>query len=113
MKKDKNNPAWERIIKRIAERTGLTSESEIDAYSNFCECADTEDGVIMYGDVQHLFYRTLISEAPQQIKKSEIEFYDRYFNNPNRPRKTPESPLSEKARKTMEHYLDIFAEKIC
>ena len=108
MKRNSDNLAWQKISDRIKERTGLTTEPYIDAYADFCQCADTEDGVIMLGNVQHMIYRTLLQEATQLIKDSEAKFYDDHFNNPNRPKDTPESPLSEEARKTTELYLERF-----
>jgi hypothetical protein len=62
----------------------------------------------MQGDVQNFFYRTLLQEASQTVRNSEAKFYDDFFNQQNRPNKTPESPLSEEARKTTELYLTRF-----
>lgn len=106
-----SNPTWQRIKRRIAERTGLKSEDEIEVYSEFCHHADSEDGVVMYGDVQHEFYTYLLNKSPQTRKESERKFYESYANDLNRDDKMPQSPLSLEAQRMYEDYLKRFIER--
>lgn len=105
------NPTWQRIKRRIAERTGLNDDNEIEAYSEFCHHADSEDGLILPGDVEHEFYTHLLNKSPQHLKDSEKRFYQDYFNNPKRKDEVPKSPLSLEAQEMYTDYLIRFVKK--
>jgi hypothetical protein len=104
------NPTWQRIKRKVAEKTGLEKDDEIEVYTDFCHHADFNDGVIMFGDVQHEIYCHLENKS-KSLKESERKFYQDYYNNSDRPDKIPKSPLSLEAEALYEKYLTIFIEK--
>ena len=96
------------LIKKVGEKTGLKDREEILAYMNFSECADWDDGVIMYGDAQHKFYESLLEKADIKTKKKEKDFWELVGNHKT---KKKESKLSLKAKSEYAKYLKIFIEK--
>lgn len=105
----------ENLIKRISERTGLKKDWEINAYVNFIESADLDDGLIMFGGCQHSFWE----EAQEWIiKKKYGEETYKMYNGPNFSSIEREeieefvNPLaSEISEKEYNYYSKIFAEK--
>ncbi|MCR4327580.1 MAG: hypothetical protein NUV46_03300 [Nanoarchaeota archaeon] len=103
------------LIERISKRTGLKHDWEINAYVNFMESADLEDGLIMFGNCKHLFWE----EAQEWIinKKYGKKTYERYIG-PGVPSSKIEeieefvNPLaSEISEKEYNHYLKLFIKK--
>jgi len=101
-------PHWQRIKDRIAARTGLTLDEEIEAYVKFCDYASHfAEAVIMEGNVQHEFYHELRDAATPAERAADDAFYaafdGTYLNGPY-----PQSPLSQHAQAVMERYRDQF-----
>lgn len=104
---------WQKIAKKISERTGLKSDEEIMAYSYFCKNADLNNCIILYGDVKHGFYTSLLEYASVPMKKLESA----YWNSVGNHEKTGEhenrleSPLSKQAKELYGKYSVQFTER--
>ena len=103
------------LRQRISERTGLTDDQEISAYIHFCHHADLRDGVIMYGDVKHEFYKEFMDAQDSDVQRREKKFWEKVSNHrlglTEEELRKVESPFSLKAGELYEHYLEIFIRK--
>lgn len=104
-----------KVRKRISERTGLKNEDEIKAYAHFCHHSDTNDGVIMYGDVQYEIYRGLLEESSLPMQVLEESYRQSVGENlhlfTNESRRDLASPLFRKAKQEFERFYQQFIEK--
>ena len=103
----------EKIKKRISERTGLENKFEIEAYVNFVESADADDGLIMFGDCRHEFWKDIYQEIivktyGEQIYKS-IDFLDK--NKKLWIEEMVNPFVDEMATKSYNYYLNVFIQK--
>ncbi|PJE81679.1 hypothetical protein COU58_01170 [Candidatus Pacearchaeota archaeon CG10_big_fil_rev_8_21_14_0_10_32_42] len=73
------------LIKRISERTGLKNVNDVFAYIHFCKSVDFEDGVILFGNVQHDFYedasKILKSKKNYELKSEVLSRYSKMAYN--------------------------------
>lgn len=92
----------EKIDKKIAKKTGLTSKEDIEIYSIFCHHADLENGIVLHGDVAHDIYQSLLSKASEPMKVLEEAYWNSIGNHEGVPypfeAKHFDSPLSGKAK---------------
>jgi len=95
------------LIKIVGERTGLKNKEDILAYTNFVDNADWEDGIIMFGDVIHEFYRNLLKNSSPKIQKEEEEFMNLLGNHKIKTK----SKLMIKSEEEYEKYLNLFISK--
>ncbi|HIH23994.1 TPA: hypothetical protein HA251_03095, partial [Candidatus Woesearchaeota archaeon] len=104
-------PSWDEIKHRIAARTGLTLDDELEAYSYFCKHADKEDGVLLEGDIQHEFYKEFMVRCGFSAHEIEQQFYKGNIEGKHVKAPYPESPITLMARDSMEYYRTLFEEK--
>jgi hypothetical protein len=105
---------WSKISERISSRTGLTDNRDIEVYAHFCKHADSEDGVIMYGDVQHEIYRDLCNNASKPMRVLETAYNESSGNGEGIPQimsyRLFVSPMSRMARNSFAEYYHKFIE---
>jgi len=101
---------WQKIEKRISERTGLKSQEEINAYAYFCEHSDFRDGIIMYRDVEHEFYEELWRKSSKPMQELENAYHDSVGNHENTgdEENRLRSPLSRRAQQIFAEYYHKF-----
>jgi hypothetical protein len=99
---------WQSIKDRIALRTGLTLDDQIEAYAHFCLHADSKDGLLLEGDIQHEFYIELMKQGGPATRIAEDKFYKENIEGKHVEWPYPESPLSCQARELMEQYRGLF-----
>ena len=103
----------EKIKKRISERTGLENKFEIEAYVNFVESANADDGLIMFGDCRHEFWKDIYQEI---IVKTYGEQTYKSINSLNETKKLWIEEMvnpfvDEMATKFYDYYLNLFIKK--
>jgi hypothetical protein len=102
----------EKIDKKIAKKTGLNSKEDIEVYSFFCHHADSKNGIVLYGDVTHDIYQTLVSKASEPMKVLEEAYWESIGNHEGVPYPLEarhfDSPLSRKAKDIYGTYIASF-----
>ncbi len=103
------------LKRRVSERTGLFDDKDISAYLHFCHHAGLSDGIILYDDVRHEFYRELVKASDSETRRKEKVFWERIANHKIKltvkEAEQVKNGLSFKAKKQYEHYLEEFIEK--
>jgi len=72
---------WQVIKQEILRQTGLEEDADIEAYAHFCTHADVQDGVIIWRDVQHEFYRFILENSSKAMKHLERVYNDAVGNH--------------------------------
>ena len=105
---------WSRIKDRIAQRTGLTLDDEIEAYALFCDHAtgSQRPAPILEGDVEAGFYARCKAAVTPAERDAEDEVWRGYWNNRLRHgMPIPTTPITRQARAMLEWYRALFVEK--
>ena len=99
------------FAKVISQKTGLTSEEDIVAYTHFVLNTSHDTGTIMYDGVQHEFYHELREKASETMKVLETAFNNSVGNHEDIPYGLEgrfHSPLSKKAKQEFAKYYHKF-----
>jgi hypothetical protein len=103
------------IDEKITQRTGLTNPRDIEVYCHFCHHADFDNGIIMYGDVQHEIYEDLLRMASLPMRVLERAYNEGVGNNvgltPWVDTRLLKSPLSKKAATLFQQYFFDFLKR--
>ncbi len=100
---------------KVSQRTGLTKKKDREIYSFFCEHADFQSNLVLYGDVIHCIYQILLQESSSAMQELERAYQESVGSHEKIPRNSHAnqflSPLSLEARKIYGDYLKRFVKE--